>query len=98
MRVYGAMMWSLGKVVQTPEVMRVYLSSFWTEKPPNCFEDCRELIEAESKDLLVDLKELRRNAAIRKVNEIVKRARLARVKKVLYRNGIITIVILNSTK
>ncbi|KAL7318147.1 hypothetical protein PS15m_004406 [Mucor circinelloides] len=79
MRVYGAMMWSLGKVVQTPEVMRVYLSSFWTEKPPNCFEDCRELIEAESKDLLVDLKELRRNAAIRKVNEIVKRARLARV-------------------
>ncbi|KAI8351768.1 P-loop containing nucleoside triphosphate hydrolase protein [Choanephora cucurbitarum] len=79
MRVYGAMMWSLGKVVQTPEVMRVYLSSFWTEKPPNSFEDCRELIEAESKDLLRDLKELRRNAAIRKINEIVKRARLARV-------------------
>ncbi|ORZ00580.1 P-loop containing nucleoside triphosphate hydrolase protein [Syncephalastrum racemosum] len=79
MRVYGAMMWSLGKVVQTPEVMRVYLSSFWIDKPPNCFEDCRELIEAESKDLLRDLKELRRNAAIRKINEIVKRARLARV-------------------
>ncbi|KAI8890118.1 hypothetical protein K501DRAFT_237829 [Backusella circina FSU 941] len=79
MRVYGAMMWSLGKVVQTPEVMRVYLSSFWVEKPPNSFEDCRDLIEAESKDLLRDLKELRRNAAIRKVNEIVKRARLARV-------------------
>ncbi|KAI8987735.1 P-loop containing nucleoside triphosphate hydrolase protein [Mycotypha africana] len=79
MRVYGAMMWSLGKVVQTPEVMRVYLSSFWTEKPPNSFEDCRDLIEAESKDLLRDLKELRRNAAIRKVNEIVKRARLAKV-------------------
>ncbi|KAI8996791.1 P-loop containing nucleoside triphosphate hydrolase protein [Pilobolus umbonatus] len=79
MRVYGAMMWSLGKVVQTPEVMRVYLSSFWIEKPPNCFEDCRELIEAESKDLLKDMKELRRNAAIRKINEIVKRARLARV-------------------
>ncbi|KAI9474280.1 MAG: P-loop containing nucleoside triphosphate hydrolase protein [Benjaminiella poitrasii] len=79
MRVYGAMMWSLGKVVQTPEVMRVYLSSFWTQKPPNSFEDCRELIDAESKDLLRDLKELRRNAAIRKINEIVKRARLARV-------------------
>lgn len=79
MRVYGAMMWSLGKVVQTPEVMRVYISSFWTQKPTNCFEDCRELIEAESKDLLIHLKELRRNAAIRKVNEIIKRARLARV-------------------
>ncbi|KAI8371339.1 P-loop containing nucleoside triphosphate hydrolase protein [Radiomyces spectabilis] len=79
MRVYGAMMWSLGKVVQTPEVMRVYLSSFWIEKPVNSFEDCRELIEAESKDLLRDLKELRRNAAIRKINEIIKRARMARV-------------------
>ncbi|GAA5805173.1 P-loop containing nucleoside triphosphate hydrolase protein [Helicostylum pulchrum] len=83
MRVYGAMMWSLGKVVQTPEVMRVYLASFWNEKPPNCFEDCRELIEAESRDLLIDLKELRRNAAIRKVNEIVKRARLARVHAII---------------
>jgi GTP-binding protein EngB required for normal cell division len=29
MRVYGALMWSLGKVVQTPEVMRVYIGSFW---------------------------------------------------------------------
>jgi len=31
MRVYGAMMWSLGKVVKTPEVMRVYIGSFWNE-------------------------------------------------------------------
>lgn len=83
MRVYGAMMWSLGKVVSTPEVMRVYLGSFWTEKPPNCFDDCRELIEAESKDLLQDLKNLRRNAAIRKVNDIVKRAKLARVRSIV---------------
>jgi hypothetical protein len=87
-------MWSLGKVVQTPEVMRVYLSSFWVDKPPNCFDDCRDLIEAESKDLLRDLKELRRNAAIRKVNEIVKRARLAKVKKkikIFGRNGFINL-------
>lgn len=25
MRVYGALMWSLGKVLNTPEVMRVYI-------------------------------------------------------------------------
>ncbi|ORZ13031.1 P-loop containing nucleoside triphosphate hydrolase protein, partial [Absidia repens] len=65
MRVYGAMMWSLGKVVSTPEVMKVYLGSFWTENLPI--------------DLLRDLKNLRRNAAIRKVNDIVKRAKMARV-------------------
>nr|NVI76568.1 putative achaete scute target 1 [Cucujiformia] len=29
MRVYGALMWSLGKVLQTPEVARVYIGTFW---------------------------------------------------------------------
>jgi len=29
MRVYGAMMWSLGKVIDTPELSRVYIGSFW---------------------------------------------------------------------
>ncbi|ORZ10276.1 P-loop containing nucleoside triphosphate hydrolase protein [Lobosporangium transversale] len=79
MRVYGALMWSLGKVIQTPEVMRVYLCSFWLHRPVNVYEDCRALLEKEQTDLLKDLRELPRNAAIRKVNEIVKRARLARV-------------------
>ncbi|KAF9149505.1 hypothetical protein BG015_008711 [Linnemannia schmuckeri] len=79
MRVYGALMWSLGKVVHTPEVMRVYLVSIWLERPPNAFDDCRTLLDSEKKDLLMDLQQLPINAAIRKVNEIVKRARLARV-------------------
>lgn len=29
---YGALMWSLGKVSQTPEVKRVYISSFWDKE------------------------------------------------------------------
>ncbi|KAG0029957.1 hypothetical protein BGZ81_003253 [Podila clonocystis] len=79
MRVYGALMWSLGKVIQTPEVMRVYLGSFWINRPPNAFEDCRALLDAEQSDLIKDLRDLPRNAAIRKINEIVKRARHAKV-------------------
>ncbi|KAF9376744.1 3-hydroxyisobutyryl-CoA hydrolase [Podila verticillata] len=79
MRVYGALMWSLGKVIQTPEVMRVFLGSFWLHRPTNAFEDCRALLDAEQADLLKDLRDLPRNASIRKVNEIVKRARLAKV-------------------
>ncbi|KAK9766146.1 hypothetical protein K7432_004984 [Basidiobolus ranarum] len=79
MRVYGALMWSLGKVIQSPEVMRVYLGSFWLEKPSNVFEDSRELLLAEQSDLLQDLDDLPKNATVRKVNEIVKRARIAKV-------------------
>ncbi|CAI5488617.1 unnamed protein product [Closterium sp. Naga37s-1] len=33
MRVYGALMWSLGKVINTPEVMRVYIGSFSDTAP-----------------------------------------------------------------
>ncbi|KAK3814349.1 MAG: hypothetical protein J3Q66DRAFT_411944 [Benniella sp.] len=79
MRVYGVLMWSLGKVINTPEVLRVYLGSFWVNRPPNVFEDCRNLLDAEQTDLLKDLRDLPRNAAIHKVNEIVKRARQAKV-------------------
>jgi hypothetical protein len=78
MRVYGALMWSLGKVINTPEVMRVYVGSFWN--PASDFERLNhDLISTEHQDLIEDLKNLPRQSAIRKVNELVKRARLVRV-------------------
>lgn len=77
MRVYGAMMWSLGKVVNTPEVMRVYIGSFWDGPCQNM--DLERFFKMEQADLLRDLHELPRNAAVRKVNELVKRARMAKV-------------------
>ncbi|KAJ2161303.1 hypothetical protein GGF46_001564 [Coemansia sp. RSA 552] len=82
MRVYGALMWSLGKVIPTPEVNRVYLGSFWPKyKTPvnTIYKENVDLIATEQRDLLRDLRSIPKNAAIRRVNEIVKRARQARV-------------------
>lgn len=56
---------------------RVYIGSFW-ERPLQCPET-KSLLEAEQRDLLRDLRELPGNSAVRKLNEIVKRARLAKV-------------------
>ena len=77
MRVYGAMMWSLGKVINTPEVMRVYIGSFWDQPIKN--EQLKFLFENEMQDLVSDLKSVPRNGVLRKINELVKRARMAKV-------------------
>lgn len=77
MRVYGAMMWNLGKVIDTPEVSRVYIGSFWDEPLAN--DEQRRLFESEENDLYTHLAQLPRSAAVRKLNDLIKRARLAKV-------------------
>ncbi|XP_068311849.1 EH domain-containing protein 1-like [Pyrus communis] len=81
MRVYGALMWSLGRVVNTPEVMRVYIGSF-NDKPVNKAATGpvgKELFEKEQGDLLSDLNDIPKKACERKINEFVKRARAAKI-------------------
>ncbi|RDX87356.1 EH domain-containing protein 1, partial [Mucuna pruriens] len=81
MRIYGALMWSLGKVLNVPEVMRVYIGSF----NDNSMNDSvsgplgNELFLKEQNDLLLDLKDIPKKACDRKINEFVKRARAARI-------------------
>lgn len=77
MRVYGALMWSLGKVIKSPEALRVYMGSFWDQ--PLVYDDNAELFAMEERDLMNDLKNLPRNSAVRKINELVKRVRLGKV-------------------
>lgn len=80
MRVYGALLWSLGKTMTAPEVARVYVGSFWEE--PLSSLDNAELFEKEERDLMKDLAVLPRQSAVRKINELVKRLR--KVKTLAY--------------
>jgi len=80
MRVYGALLWSLGKTINSPEVLRVYVGSFWQE--PLKTLDNAELFEQEESDLMRDLAILPRQSAVRKINELVKRIR--KVKTLAY--------------
>lgn len=77
MRVYGALMWSLGKVMNTPEVCRVFMGSFWDAPLHNAEQ--AELLQKEELDLLHDIMRLPQQAVMRKINELVKRARSVKV-------------------
>jgi GTPase SAR1 family protein len=77
MRVYGALMWQLGKVMNTPEVCRVYIGSFWGSPLKNIEQAA--LFNKEKLDLFMDIAQLPQNAVMRRINELVKRARGVKV-------------------
>lgn len=76
-RVYGSLMWSLSKILNTPEVSRVYIGSFWNE--PLQYDGNRDLFEREQDDLVKDLQSLPRFATVRKLNDLIKRIRSMQV-------------------
>lgn len=76
-RVYGSLMWSMGKIFQTPEVLRVYTGSYW-DRELRC-KDFQKMFMADERLLLEELTSLPSSAVERKVNEIVKRIRLVKV-------------------
>lgn len=65
------------KSLRLSQVIRVYIGSFWSH--PLLIPDNRKLFEAEEQDLFKDIQSLPRNAALRKLNDLIKRARLAKV-------------------
>jgi hypothetical protein len=77
MRAFGALMWNLGKIIHTPEVIRVYIGSFWDQPP--LFDDNSALLQAEQADLMKDIRDLPRHSTVRRISELVKRVRLCKV-------------------
>jgi len=91
MRVYGALMWSLGKVFSSPEVPRVYIGSFSDDAKKgnknnknnsansSTSQMWSSLFEKEQEDLLHDLYSMPKISCDRRVNEFVKRVRAAKI-------------------
>lgn len=75
-RVYGALLWNVGKVFRTPEVTRVYVSSFWEKEYR--FQDHRQLFDEDKEAVLKELHDLPRTSLLRKINSFVARVRRVR--------------------
>lgn len=75
MRVYGALLWSMGKIFHGAEVTRIYVGSF-DDQPVVHEEEFGSLFNKDHAHLLTQLKELPGMCCMRKVNEMVKRIRL----------------------
>jgi len=76
LRVYGSLMWNLGKVLKSPEVVKVYIGSFRDNSLKHkVFEN---LIETETQELLADLQTVTKASANRKLGDIIKRTKKAK--------------------
>jgi EH domain-containing protein 1 len=75
MRVYGALLWSMGRIFKGAEVTRIYVGSFHDE--PLLREEHAPLFDKDKSILLAHLHQLPKACCLRKINEMVKRVRLA---------------------
>ena len=74
MRVYGALLWSMGRIFKGAEVARIYVGSFRDD--PLVRDEHVALFHKDEEVLKKHLEELPKACSMRKVNEMVKRIRL----------------------
>jgi len=79
-KVYGALLWNVGKVLRTPEVARVYISSFWDQEYR--FQDHQQLFDEDKAAILRELRALPHTSLLRRIDALV--ARVQRLKTHLY--------------
>uniref|UniRef100_A0A6U5DHR2 Dynamin-type G domain-containing protein n=2 Tax=Corethron hystrix TaxID=216773 RepID=A0A6U5DHR2_9STRA len=76
-RVFGSLMWSMGKILGSPEVVRVYTGSYW--EGSLIHDQFRCMFDADESLLINELKDLPNTATSRRINELVRRVRKVKV-------------------
>ena len=81
-RVYGALMWSLGRALPNTDIVKMYTGCYGAPGTPQ--HSHNEAMMKRDRDLLFnDLSLLVKDAPVRKVNRLVKRVRLLKVQSLL---------------
>jgi len=75
-KVYGALTWNLGKVLQTPEITKVFASSFWDQGYK--YDEHKKLFNEDKDAILKELYALPRTALMRKIDILLSRIRRVR--------------------
>jgi len=75
MRVYGALLWSMGRIFKGAEVARIYVGNFRDE--PIARPEHTLLFEKDKAVLMKQISQLPKACSMRKINEMVKRLRRA---------------------
>lgn len=82
LRVHGALMYNLGKMINNPEVPKIYVGSFWDEKLKN--KDLySELFSQNINKLSDELYGLDASTALSKINKLIKRCVILRAHTVI---------------
>ena len=78
LKVNSALTWALARIMRAPEVRRIYVGSFWDSAlQPNYMN---ELFEKEAHALLRDLNDVPRANTTAKLNDLVFRTRMVKVR------------------